>query len=155
MNRAIALLLIATLAGSALAIESGEKRIKTAMVMSSVLPGAGQFYLGNVGKGFFALGTELCWWGGAGLFFLGGKLMADEAARLRPDPRADSLQTGSTVFYVGSGLFGAVALGWRALMVSDVHDDAVARDYRDRFLGVRLGLAPQSGGLKVGLYRRF
>jgi len=66
-------MLVLALAGTAPALEAGEKSVTTAMVMSSVLPGAGQFYLGNVGKGFTALGGELLWWGGATAFFFTNK----------------------------------------------------------------------------------
>ncbi len=36
-----------------------------------------------------------------------------------------------------------------------MHDDAVARNYRSRFLSVRAGLAPELDGVRLGLYRRF
>lgn len=154
MSKSLVLLFVLLSAGSASAAEVGEKSIKTAMVMSSVLPGAGQFYLGNAGKGFLALGGELGWWAGAGLFFLGGH-MAGREARQDTTLRADSLRALETAMYVGSGLFAAIALGWRALMVLQVHDAAVAKNYRHRFLDVRVGLAPGLDGIKVGLTRHF
>lgn len=154
MKKLLLVAVVLLLAGAAVAGEAGEKRTKTAMVLSSVLPGAGQFYLGNTGNGFYALGTELVWWAGAGAFFLAGKLSADEAARSVP-PRADSLKGLSTGMYIGSAVFGLAALGWRAMMVSNVHDDAVAKNYRQRFLDVKVGLKPEMDGVKVGLYRGF
>jgi len=57
--------------------------------------------------------------------------------------------------YIGSGVFALAALGWRALMVSDAHDAAVAHNYRHRFLEFRAGLKPEMDGVKLGLYRRF
>ena len=35
------------------------------------------------------------------------------------------------------------------------HDDAVAKNYRQRFLDVKVGLKPEMDGVKVGLYRGF
>jgi hypothetical protein len=154
MKKALLLALVLAIAGTATAHEVGKRATSTAMVMSSLLPGAGQFYLGNVGKGFSALGGELLWWGGAGGFFLAGRLSGQEALKATK-PRADSLRTLEAVMYVGAGVFALVALGWRAVMVSDVHDAAIAHNYRHRFLELSAGLKPETDGPKLGLYHRF
>jgi TM2 domain-containing membrane protein YozV len=143
-------LLLLVFAFTGVASEVGEQKVKTAMVLSSTLPGAGQFYLGNPGGGFFALGTELIWWGGATAFLLAGNWAGSQD----PTGTVDSLQALKVAMYIGSGVFTLAALGWRAVMVGQVHDDAVARNYRGRFLDFRAGLAPGLDGVKLGLYRR-
>ncbi len=114
MKRVVLLLLVFALTG--VASEIGEKKVKTVMVLSSTVPGAGQFYLGNSGGGFFALGTELMWWGGATAFFFVGRWVADSIPLATPE-RAAELRVLRTASHISTGVFAAAALGWRTIMV--------------------------------------
>jgi TM2 domain-containing membrane protein YozV len=118
-----AVLAAALVCAAVAAADAGEKSVSTATTLSWWLPGGGQFYLGNVGKGIRDASTEL--------LFLAG---AAGSVAVGISGKADGNDTALAVGLVGGLLFTGVAMGCRAVFVNQVHEDAVTLNYRARFI---------------------
>lgn len=136
--------------GMAYGEEEGLKSVGRARLYSSLLPGAGQFYIGNTLKGIMDLGIE-------GILVTGTVIFIDKAGEAPEQNRADSLNVTSKEDYIGLAVItGATALGYYIYQLWRLNDDVVVYNYKKKFLtpySIRLGLEEE--GFTIGATMTF
>ena len=128
----ICILLIAScfLAQGIHAEEEGMKSVGKARLYSAVLPGAGQFYIGNVWKGIMDLGIE-------GVLVTGTVIFIGKVGAAPKQSKVDEegLDVASKEDYIGlAAVSGAVFVGYYIFQLWRLNDDVVAHNYKKRFL---------------------
>lgn len=128
----------------------GLKSVGKARLYSAILPGAGQFYIGNTLKGIMDLGIE-------GVLVTGTVIFIDKAGDAPNQSEADSLNVTSKEDYIGIAVItGVTALGYYIFQLWRLNDDVVAHNYKKLFLApYSLNMGIKKDGFSLGATMTF
>jgi hypothetical protein len=141
MVKKLFLLLLLGLFLSPPAMSEEFKSLSQARLLSAILPGAGQFYLGNIGKGLLDLGIETV--------LIGGTIACFKAAKNAPQSVPEVPEDGKREMTKGDYntlgiILGLGAVGYYVAQIWKLNDDVKAYNYKKRFLSsLKLSVQPK------------